>query len=133
MPTIHFFGAAQEVTGSCYLLETDEGGRILLECGMHQGGDAVERIEQERFEFDPADIDVVVLSHAHLDHSGLLPKLVQEGFSGPILCTRSTSALLEVMLRDSVGLYLRDLERSNRRNSTRTRPPIQPAFGMDGI
>jgi len=133
MPTVSFLGAAQEVTGSCYLVETAGGGRILLECGMHQGGDAVERIENERFEFDPADIDVVILSHAHLDHSGLLPKLVQEGFSGPILCTRSTAGLLDVMLRDSVGLYLRDLERDNRHNRARGRRPAKPAFTLQAV
>ena len=133
MPAVSFLGAAQEVTGSCYLVETSGGGRILLECGMHQGGDAVERIENERFDFDPAGIDIVLLSHAHLDHSGLLPKLVQEGFSGQILCTRSTLELLDVMLRDSVGLYLRDLERSNRRNQTRGRRPAKPAFTLEAV
>jgi len=133
MPAIRFLGAAQEVTGSCYLMETLAGGRILLECGMHQGGDAMERIESERFDFDPADIDAVLLSHAHLDHSGLLPKLVQEGYSGPILCTRSTVGLLDVMLRDSVGLYLRDLERHNRRNQTRGKSPVKPAFTIASV
>jgi len=133
MPAIRFLGAAQEVTGSCYLLETSGGGRILLECGMHQGGDAMERIESERFGFEPGDIDAVLLSHAHLDHSGLLPKLVQEGYSGPILCTRSTVGLLDVMLRDSVGLYLRDLERHNRRNHERGKSPVKPAFTMAAV
>lgn len=68
MATITFYGAAQQVTGSCYLLETPAMGRVLLECGMHQGGDAVERIGKETFTFDPADIDAVILSHGHLDH-----------------------------------------------------------------
>ena len=75
MATITFYGAAQEVTGSCHLLESPSIGRVLLDCGMHQGGDAVERIRDEEFQFDPAEIDAVVLSHAHLDHSGLLPRL----------------------------------------------------------
>ena len=70
MATITFFGAAQEVTGSCHLLEGPGVGRVLLDCGMHQGGDAVDRIQDEEFAFDPATIDAVVLSHAHLDHSG---------------------------------------------------------------
>lgn len=133
MATLTFIGAAQEVTGSCHLLETPGGGRILLDCGMHQGGDAVERIENETFPFDPADIDVVILSHAHLDHSGLLPKLCHEGFAGPILCTRATAELLDVMLHDSVGLYLRDLERSNIRNARRGRPSREPAFGLEDV
>lgn len=133
MATLTFIGAAQEVTGSCYLLETLGGGRLLLDCGMHQGGDAVERIEDEEFPFDPADIDVVVLSHAHLDHSGLLPKLYHEGFAGPVICTRATAELLEVMLNDSVGLYLRDLERTNIRNARRGRPTLEAAFDADDV
>ena len=133
MATITFCGAAQEVTGSCHLLETLGGGRVLLDCGMHQGGDAVERIQDEEFAFDPADIDAVILSHAHLDHSGLLPKLYHEGFAGPLICTRATAELLEIMLHDSVGLYLRDLERTNTRNSRRGRPLLAPAFDMDDV
>ncbi len=133
MATVTFYGAAQEVTGSCYLLETIGVGRVLLDCGMHQGGDAVERIGDEQFPFSPADIDAVILSHAHLDHSGLLPKLCREGFSGPIICTRATAELLDIMLRDSVGLYLRDLERTNVRNSRRGRPTVEPAFDMEDV
>jgi len=133
MATISFHGAAQEVTGSCHLLETLGGGRVLLDCGMHQGGDAVKRIQDEAFAFDPADIDVVVLSHAHLDHSGLLPKLFHEGFAGPVLCTRATAELLDIMLHDSVGLYLRDLDRTNIRNSRRGRPTLEPVFDMEDV
>lgn len=133
MARITFYGAAQEVTGTCFLLETESGGRVLLDCGMHQGGDAVERIADEQFPFAPADIDAVILSHAHLDHSGLLPKLYREGFTGPILCTRATTELLEIMLRDSVGLYLRDLERANLRNARRGLPADPPAFDMQDV
>ncbi|MBE9539656.1 MAG: MBL fold metallo-hydrolase [Proteobacteria bacterium] len=133
MATITFHGAAQEVTGSCHLLETRGGGRVLLDCGMHQGGDAVKRIQDEAFRFDPADIDAVILSHAHLDHSGLLPKLYHEGFAGPVICTRATAELLDIMLNDSVGLYLRDLERTNMRNSRRGRPILEPVFDLDDV
>ncbi|MEH6592780.1 MAG: MBL fold metallo-hydrolase [Halioglobus sp.] len=128
MATLTFLGAAQEVTGSCHMLESPAMGRVLLDCGMHQGGDAVKRIQGEDFAFDPATIDAVVLSHGHLDHSGLLPKLVHEGFSGRILCTHATAELLDVMLNDSVGLYLRDLERENLRNSRRGREQVSPAY-----
>lgn len=133
MATITFYGAAQEVTGSCHLLEAHGLGRILLDCGMHQGGDAVERIQDEQFAFDPASIDAVVLSHAHLDHSGMLPRLLKEGFSGPIYCTRATADLLEIMLKDSVGLYLRDLERTNLRNARRGKPELEPIYTQEDV
>ena len=133
MATITFLGAAQEVTGSCHMVESPSLGRILLDCGMHQGGDAVERIQDEKFAFDPSTIDAVVLSHAHLDHSGLLPRLVHEGFSGPVICTRATAELLEVMLNDSVGLYLRDLERNNLRSARRGRPQLDPIYTMEDV
>jgi metallo-beta-lactamase family protein len=133
MATITFHGAAQEVTGSCHLLEGPGIGRVLLDCGMHQGGDAVERIQDEQFAFDPATIDAVVLSHAHLDHSGMLPRLYHEGFNGPVICTSATAGLLEIMLNDSVGLYLRDLERTNIRNARRGRPELEPIYTLEDV
>ena len=119
MATITFYGAAQQVTGSCYLLETPAMGRVLLECGMHQGGDAVERIGKEVFDFDPGSIDAVILSHGHLDHSGMLPKLVNQGYDGPIYCTPATKGLLRILLEDSWGLYKRDLDYGNLRRQRR--------------
>lgn len=133
MATITFLGAAQEVTGSCHLLEVPGVGRMLLDCGMHQGGDAVKRIQDEEFAFDPATIDAVILSHAHLDHSGLLPRLVHEGFVGRIICTRATAELLDIMLNDSAGLYLRDLERANIRSARRGHPQIDPIYTMADV
>lgn len=133
MATLTFHGAAQEVTGSCFELESPATGRLLLDCGMHQGGDAVERIGDEAFEFDPSAIEYVVLSHAHLDHSGLLPKLYRDGFRGTVLCTTATCELLGIMLRDSVGLYLRDLERTNLRNDRRGRPHKEAAYDQDDV
>ena len=125
MATLTFYGAARQVTGSCYLLESPAVGRILLECGMHQGGDAVERIGAEAFEFEPASIDAVILSHAHLDHSGMLPKLVHNGFTGPIYCTPSTKGLLKILLEDSWGLYQRDFEHRNKRRMRRGKKPVK--------
>jgi metallo-beta-lactamase family protein len=133
MATLMFHGAAGEVTGSCHELVSPTIGRVLLDCGMHQGGDAVDRVRDESFAFDPAQIDAVILSHAHLDHSGLLPKLFHDGFDGTIHCTKATRELLSIMLRDSVGLYLRDLEHANVRNARRGRPEIEPDFGMDDV
>jgi metallo-beta-lactamase family protein len=128
MATITFYGAAREVTGSCHLLESPACGRLLLDCGMHQGGDAVDRIEKDNFEFDPGSIDSLVLSHAHLDHSGLLPKLVHQGYCGPIYCTSATAELLEVMLDDSVGLYERDMRRGNNRRERRGQKLLKPEY-----
>jgi metallo-beta-lactamase family protein len=133
MATLTFIGAAQEVTGSCHLLESPSLGRVLLDCGLHQGGDAVSRIQDEHFEFDPSTIDAVILSHGHLDHCGLLPKLAHDGFGGRVICTHATAELLEVMLKDSVGLYLRDLERENIRNSRRGRKQVLPAYTRDDV
>lgn len=143
MAKLHFLGAAQEVTGSCYLLET-HGKKILLDCGMHQGGDAPEHSKkgrshtditrQERFAFDPAEIDCVVLSHAHLDHSGLLPKLIHEGYRGPIHCTGGTQQLLKVLLEDSTHLYLKDLEYDNLRLARQgKRNKTKPAFTLEDV
>jgi len=128
MATVTFLGAAQEVTGSCHLVEAEGLGRVLLDCGMHQGGNSVERIRNESFEFEPASIDAVILSHAHLDHSGLLPRLVAEGFGGPVYCTRATADLLPVMLYDSFGLYERDLERYNLKRRRRGEEAWDPAY-----
>lgn len=133
MARLTFYGAAQEVTGSCYLLESPDMGRILLECGMHQGGDAVDRIRREKFSFCPQEIDAVILSHAHLDHCGLLPKLVHEGFDGPIYCTLATADLLEIMLNDSVGLYERDLDRENRRRERSGRELLKAEYSKADV
>jgi len=128
MATLMFYGAAQEVTGSCYLIESPALGRVLLECGMHQGGDAVDRVRDEKFVFKATDIDAVVLSHGHLDHSGMLPKLVSHGFNGPIYCTQSTKQLLRILFEDAWGLYARDLERENLRRQRSGRPLIEPEY-----
>ncbi|MCB1647668.1 MAG: MBL fold metallo-hydrolase, partial [Pseudomonadales bacterium] len=127
MPQLTFYGAAREVTGSCYLLET-AGFRLLMDCGMHQGGSDVDRIRKDKFRFRPSTIDAVILSHGHLDHSGLLPKLVNRGFSGPIYCSAATADLLEILLRDSWGLYNRDLERENVRRARHGRKPLEPEY-----
>ena len=127
MATLKFLGAAQEVTGSCYLLESVALGRVLLDCGMHQGGSAVDRITSEHFDFDPTQIDAVILPHAHLDHSGLLPKLVHAGFRGHH-CTEATAELLDIMLNDAAGLYQRDLERKNLQQARKGLKALKPDY-----
>jgi len=106
---LSFLGAAGEVTGSCYLVDTGEV-RFLLECGMRQGGRRA-AARNGRFAFDPRGIAFVLLSHAHVDHSGLIPRLVAQGFGGPVFATRATCELLGVMLPDAGHLQEREAER----------------------
>lgn len=105
---ISFHGAARTVTGSKHLLETNDGLKILLDCGMYQGRDEARGNRNRHFGFDPQSVDMVMLSHAHIDHSGLLPRLVKEGFRGPIYCTEPTQALCEIMLADSAHIQQND-------------------------
>ena len=107
-----FLGAAGEVTGSCYLVDTGEV-KFLIDCGMFQGGREA-RQRNRRFSFDPRDIAFVLLSHAHIDHSGLLPRLSALGFKGPVYATRATCDLLGVMLPDSGHLQEREAAREDR-------------------
>nr|WP_136251820.1 MBL fold metallo-hydrolase [Ningiella ruwaisensis] len=133
MATIRCLGAAQEVTGSCHLIETPALGKVLLDCGMHQGSSSIKRLGKEHFAFNPRDIDAVVLSHAHLDHSGLLPKLVKAGFCGPIFCADATADLLEIMLLDAVNIYLSDLERENRKRLRKGKKPLEPEYSENDV
>ena len=128
MATLTFYGAAQEVTGSCHLIESPALGRVLLDCGLRQGGDAPEHISKHEFDFDPVTIDAVILSHAHLDHSGRLPHLVHLGFRGPIYCTQATRQLLRILLEDARHLYEKDLERENLRRARSGREPVEPQY-----
>lgn len=128
MATVTFLGAAQEVTGSCHMFEAPAFGRILFDCGMHQGGSRVDREQQETFLFAPQSIDAVILSHAHLDHSGMLPKLVHDGYTGPIHCADATADLLRVMLLDSVSIYMGDLQHENRRRARKGKPILAPQY-----
>lgn len=109
MTQLTFLGAAGEVTGSCYLVDTGEV-KFLIECGMFQGGRSAGR-RNRRFAFAPQEIAFVLLSHAHIDHSGLIPRLVASGYRGPIYATRPTCDLLGVMLPDSGHLQEREAER----------------------
>ena len=133
MATVRFLGAAQEVTGSCHMLEASTLGRILFDCGMHQGGSRVDREQQQIFLFDPPTIDAVFLSHAHLDHSGMLPKLVHDGYNGPIHCADATAELLHVMLLDSVSIYLGDLARENRHLARKGKPLLEPEYTEEDV
>jgi metallo-beta-lactamase family protein len=107
---ISFHGAARTVTGSKHLVTLTDGRKILLDCGMFQGMGAETRLLNESFGFDPAEINIVLLSHAHIDHSGLLPKLVKEGFTGRIVCTAPTRDLTDILLHDSAEIQSYDGE-----------------------
>lgn len=124
---LHFLGAAREVTGSCFLVEADDV-RFLVDCGMVQGGREAAERNRRPFPFDPSAIDFVLLTHAHIDHSGLLPKLTRAGFAGPILATAATAELLEVMLPDSAHIQEVDAERGARRR--RRGGSVRPLYTM---
>ncbi|MCL7462299.1 MBL fold metallo-hydrolase [Pseudomonas sp. NW5] len=128
MALLTFIGAIQQVTGSCYLLESRDGARVLLECGMHQGCRDDEARNREPFPFDPLSLDAVVLSHAHIDHSGLLPRLAAKGYRGPIYATDATCDLLELMLLDSASLQEKDAEWESRWRARLGKPAVQPLY-----
>ncbi|WP_221047821.1 MBL fold metallo-hydrolase RNA specificity domain-containing protein [Methylogaea oryzae] len=132
MATLTFWGAAQQVTGSCHLLETSHG-RLLLDCGMFQGEPATEQLNHRSFPFDPRAIDAVVLSHAHLDHSGLLPKLAAEGFSGPVYLTGPSYDLVELMLKDAAFLEMKDTVWENKRLERAGKPLVEPLYTLEDV
>ncbi len=125
--TLSFYGAAGTVTGSCYLVE-HEGGRLLVDCGMFQGSKTLRELNYGAFPFDPETIDVALLTHAHIDHSGLIPKLIRRGYGGRVIATEGTRDLLAYMLPDSGALQETDVERLNRRNAQRGRDPVEPIY-----
>ena len=122
-----FHGAAGEVTGSCVLLETRRA-RILIECGLIQGPRSEEVRNARRFPFDPAGLDAVLLTHAHIDHSGRLPKLVRDGFRGPIHGTRGTCDLLGILLPDAAHIQEQDARHASRRLLRQGKQPLEPLY-----
>ena len=133
-PIVHltFHGAARQVTGSCHLLET-EGGRILLDCGMFQGPPEVSGQNRLDFPFDPKSLDAVVISHAHIDHSGLLPKLIKAGYSGPIYLTPPTHDLAELLLKDAAHLEFKDTQWENKRRERAGRRLLEPLYTLEDV
>ncbi len=122
-----FRGGAGTVTGSCALVE-HAGGRFLVDCGMFQGNRSTRELNYADFPFDPAAIDFLLLTHAHIDHSGLIPKLVARGFNGPVHATGPTLDLLDFMLPDSGAIQESEVKRLNRRLRRQGRPTVTPIY-----
>lgn len=130
---LSFHGASRTVTGSKYVLTLKNGKKILLDCGLFQGlGKDTDRLNDE-FGFDPKEIDMLLLSHAHIDHSGLIPKLVKEGFSGKILCTEATRDLAEILLYDSAEIQSYETASVNRQREAQNLDPYQPLYTIDDV
>ena len=121
---LSFYGADQCVTGSCHCLEVN-GKKILVDCGLQQGRD---EIDNAALPFHPGSIDVVLVTHAHIDHSGRIPMLIKNGFQGRIITTRLTAELLDIMLQDSAHIQEQDAEYQNRKNKRAGRPEVQPIY-----
>ena len=128
---IQFYGAAQQVTGSKHLLTTQKGTKILLDCGLFQGIGTTELNLQ--FGFDPKEVDFLILSHAHIDHTGLVPRLVRKGFNGTIFCTPATKDLCEVMLLDSAHIQEKDLARVNKRRVNRGDAALELLYDAEDV
>ncbi len=124
---IQFFGATQTVTGSQHLISVN-GSRILLECGLFQGKRRESFERNRHLPFDASGVDTLILSHAHIDHSGNVPNLVRSGFQGAIYCTFATRDLCSAMLRDSAYIQERDVEYVNRKRAHKGLPPVEPIY-----
>jgi len=124
--TIQFCGAAREVTGSAHLITLHDGKKILLDCGLYQGYDDDMENFNSDWLFDPKTLHAVVLSHAHIDHSGRLPKLIKDGFRGTIYCTHATRSLCAIMLLDSAKIQERDAEYFNKRQRKKSKHDRKP-------
>ncbi len=122
-----FCGAAQTVTGSCYQIR-HPGGTFLVDCGMFQGSKSLKELNYGAFPFAPDETGFVLLTHAHIDHSGLIPKLIKDGFTGPVFATRGTMDLLSYMLPDSGYIHEREVEMLNRRAHQRGKKAVQPIY-----
>ncbi|MDP2689358.1 MAG: MBL fold metallo-hydrolase [Deltaproteobacteria bacterium] len=128
---LRFVGGASTVTGSCYYIEINEL-KILVECGMHQGEGSDER-NHTAFPFRPSDIDYIFVTHAHMDHSGMLPRAAKEGFRGRVFATPATRDLLDPMLHDSANIQQADAQWATRKNMRAGKPPVEPLYANGDV
>lgn len=128
---LRILGAAGEVTGSNHMIDT-KGFKVLVDCGFHQGQDE-EKHEGEAFTYNPADIDALLLTHAHIDHSGRIPLLVKQGFRGKVFCTEATAELVPILWQDSAKLMDEEAQWRSRKNSRRGLPKSEPLYGIKEV
>ena len=128
---VQFLGATREVTGSKFLITLDNGKKILLDCGMYQGKGAETDACNRDLGFEPSEVDFLILSHAHIDHSGLIPYIVNLGFKGMVLCTPATRDLCSIMLADCGKIQESDTRTDNKRRQKRGLDPLQPIYTRD--
>ena len=126
-----FVGGASTVTGSCYHLQVGKF-KFLVECGLHQGNGSDE-LNRNPYPFNPAELDLIFVTHAHIDHSGMLPKAVRDGFMGKVISTAATKDLLEPMLYDAASIQESDSEWLTRRAMRTGRPPAQPLYTTEDV
>jgi len=131
---IKFLGAAREVTGSKHLITTEDGKKIILDCGMFQGKGLETDEMNRKLGFDPSEIDHIILTHAHIDHSGLIPYMYKQGYRGSVVCTSATRDLCSIMLADSGNIQEHDTDTFNKKRSKQGLPPVEPIYTrMDAV
>ena len=130
---ISFHGAARTVTGSKHLLKLNSGLTILLDCGFFQGLGAQTEELNRHFGFEPSEVDILILSHAHIDHSGNIPFLVKQGFAGKIYCTSATQDLAAIMLADTAHIQENDLRYINKKREAKNKAPLEPIYNIEDV
>src|SRR5580692_425734 len=128
---IAFHGAARVVTGSKHLISLNNGKKYMLDCGMFQAMRAHPDVLNRNWRFTPAQVTHLILSHAHIDHSGLIPKLVKDGFTGKVFCTPATQELTGVLLEDSAGIQEDDIKYVNKRRKAEGQTYLQPLYNEE--